>query len=115
MAFTTAVPLLFHSDQGVQYPSFEHTTLLLVHGVTISMSDTGQPTQNGIAERFIRTLKEEHVDYSDYDDFAHAQHQLGHRLMDIYNTQRIHSALDYLTPAEFEVQALARNPYPLLN
>jgi putative transposase len=115
MAFTTAVPLLFHSDQGVQYANFEHTALLLAQGVTISMSDTGQPTQNGIAERFIRTLKEEHVDYSDYDDFADAQHQLGHWLMDVYNTQRIHSALDYLTPAEFEVQALAQNPYLLLH
>ena len=115
MALTNTVPLLFHSDQGVQYASFEHTALLLAQGVTISMSDTGQPTQNGIAERFIRTLKEEHVDYSDYDDFDDAQHQLGHWLMDVYNTQRIHSALDYLTPAEFEVQALAQNPYPILN
>lgn len=115
MALATAIPLLFHSDQGVQYASFEHTALLLAQGVTISMSDTGQPTQNGIAERFIRTLKEEHVDYSEYDDFDDAQHQLGHWLMNVYNTQRIHSALDYLTPAEFEVQALAQNPYPLLH
>lgn len=115
MALTTAVPLLFHSDQGAQYTCFEHTALLTTHGVTISMSDGGQPTQNGIAERFMRTLKDEHVDYTEYADFDDAQHQLGKWLMDTYNTQRIHSALDYHTPAEFESLALATNPYPLLN
>jgi putative transposase len=115
MALTTAVPLIFHSDQGVQYACYEHTDLLTVHGVTISMSDSGQPTQNGMAERFMRTLKEEHVDYSDYDNFDDAQQQLAIWLMDIYNTQRIHSALDYQTPTEFEALALAKNPYPLLN
>lgn len=57
------------------------------------------------------TLKEEHVDYSDYDDFDDAQHQLGHWLMDNYNTQLIHSALDYHTLDEFAALALTKRPY----
>ena len=76
-------------------------------GVKISMSDTGQPTQNGLAERFIRTVKEEHVDYSDYDNFDDAYRQLKQWLEVEYMTERIHSALGYLTPAEFEAAALA--------
>jgi putative transposase len=61
------------------------------------MSDKGKPQQNGIAERFMRTLKEEHVDYADFDD---ASRQVAHWLTSVYNTQRIHSALKYATPAE---------------
>jgi transposase InsO family protein len=79
------------------------------------MSYSGQPTQNGIAERFMRTLKEEHVDYSEYDDFDDAQRQLEVWLMAVYNTQPIHSTLDDLTPNEFEAQALAKNRSPFLN
>lgn len=62
MALQKAVPFIFHSDQGSQYAAWEHTNRLLTLGVKISMSDKGCPTQNGIAERFMRTLKQEHVD-----------------------------------------------------
>ena len=79
------------------------------------MSDTGQPTQNGLVERFMRTVKEEHVDYSDYEDFQDAYRQLKHWLEVVYMTQRIHQALDYITPAEFEAAALANARYPLLS
>jgi transposase InsO family protein len=78
------------------------------------MSAKGCPTQNGIAERFMRTLKAKHVDYSQYRDFEDAYQQLKHWLEVVYMTERIHEALDYLTPAEFEALALATR-YPLLN
>ena len=76
--------------------------MLNAAGVRISMSDKGKPMQNGIAERFMRTLKEEHVDYADYADFPDAMRQIAQWLEVEYNTQRIHSALNYATPAEFE-------------
>ncbi len=106
MALSQGVPFIFHSDQGSQYTAWRHTQRLLSLQVKISMTDTGQPTQNGLVERFIRTLKEEHVDYSEYDDFDDAYRQLKRWLEVEYMTERIHSALDYLTPAEFEAMAL---------
>lgn len=108
-------PLIHHSDQGSQYAAWQYIDLLQNACIDISMSDTGQPTQNGLAERFIRTLKEEHVDYADYIDFDDAFCQIAHWLEVEYMTERIHSALDYATPLEFEVQALAEGRKPLLN
>lgn len=101
-ALKHGVPKIHHSDQGVQYAVNGYTQLLTDHGVDISMSEPGCPTQNAFAERFMRTFKEEHVDYSDYRDFDDARQQIGQWIEDVYMTQRIHSALDYLTPAEFE-------------
>jgi transposase InsO family protein len=112
-ALTQGRPQIFHSDQGVQYAAYEHTQLLHHSGVRISMCDAGQPTQNALVERLIRTLKEEHVDYAEYIDLADAQCQLQQWLEVEYMTQRIHSALDYLTPAEFEAAAIARSIPPL--
>jgi len=112
-ALSHGTPCIFHSDQGSQYTAWRHTQLLLDLGVQISMSDTGQPTQNGLAERFIGILKQEHVDYAEYDDYDDAFRQLQHWLEVEYMTERIHSALDYLTPAEFEAAALGQ-PIPLL-
>lgn len=94
-------PDIHHSDQGKQYAAAAYRKLLPTT-TRISMAAVGQPTENGIAERFIRTLKEEHVDYSDYRDFDDAFRQLAHWLEVEYMTERIHSSLDYLTPAEFE-------------
>ena len=92
-------PDIHHSDQGKQYAAAAYRRLL-PSSTHISMSAVGQPTQNGIAERFMRTLKEEHVDYSDYHDFEDAVQQVAHWLEVEYMTERIHSALAYLTPAE---------------
>ena len=114
LALTEATPFIFHSDQGSQYTAWEHTERLLAWGVTISMSDKGQPTQNGLVERFIRTLKEEHVDYADYTDFDDAYRQIKHWLEVEYMTERIHSALGYQTPPEFEASALNALYPPLL-
>ena len=113
MALANGTPTIFHSDQGSQYTAWRHTRRLALLGVQISMTDTGQPTQNGLVERFIGILKQEHVDYTEYDDFDDAFWQLKHWLEVEYMTERIHSALDYLTPAEFEAAALGQ-PLPLL-
>lgn len=108
MALSKDTPIIFHSDQGSQYSAWLHTDMLAEAGVRISMSQRGKPTQNGIAERFMRTLKDEHVDYADYADFQDAFNQIAHWLEVEYNTQRIHSALAYATPAEFEMSAHGR-------
>ena len=115
MALTTSKPLIFHSDQGSQYAAWLHIEPLLSTNVTISMSDKASPTQNGLVERFMRTLKEEHVDYSDYDDFDDAYRQLKHWLEVVYLRERIHQALHYQTPLEFEMAARANRPHPLLS
>jgi putative transposase len=112
-ALRTGTPGIFHSDQGAQYTAQRHIQRLIGQGVHISMTDTGQPTQNGLVERFIGILKQEHVDYTEYDDFDDAFRQLKHWLEVEYMTERIHSALDYLTPAEFEAAVLGQ-PIPLL-
>lgn len=107
-------PRIFHSDQGSQYACGQHIDLLLDYGVLISMSDKGDPTQNGLAERFMRTLKEEHVDYTEYRDYEDALTQLRYWLEVEYMTERIHSALAYKTPLEFELEAWANPQNPLL-
>lgn len=106
-------PHFFHSDQGAQYAATAHTQLLEQRGVHISMSAPGQPTQNALVERFMRTLKEEHVDYADYADLDEARRQLQHWLEVEYMTERIHSALGYLTPSEFQALAVLQGITPL--
>lgn len=101
-ALGSAKPYIFHSDQGSQYAAWLHTDMLVEAGVRISMSDKARSMQNGIAERFMRALKEEHVDYADYADFDDALAQITRWLQVEYNTRRIHSALGYATPTEFE-------------
>jgi len=114
-ALRAGTPQVHHSDQGVQYAAKGYTQLLTDYGVHISMSEPGCPTQNAFAERFMRTFKEEHVDYTDYRDFEDARQQIGHWIEEIYMKQRIHSALDYLTPTEFEAAYLATNASVTLN
>ncbi len=66
------------------------------------MASAGKPGENGYAERVIRTIKEEEVYLSDYRNMADAKQQIGHFIDVVYQHKRIHSALDYMTPAEFE-------------
>ena len=108
-ALRTHVPEIHHSDQGVQYAASEYTDLLTQHGVRISMAEVGEAWQNGYAERLIRTIKEEEVDLSEYEDYHDAIQQLGRFLDDVYLHKRIHSSLGYLTPAEFETQWRAQH------
>jgi transposase InsO family protein len=102
MALVTHTPQIHHSDQGIQYASDAYIDLLKSHQVQISMAAVGKAEENGYAERFMRTLKEEEVDLSEYRDFTDALHQLGDFIQEVYMTRRIHSSLGYLTPAEFE-------------
>jgi transposase InsO family protein len=99
-------PEVHHSDQGVQYAATTYTDLLAGRGAVISMAAVCKPDENGFAKRLMRTIKEEEVVLSEHRDFADAQSQLGRLLDDVYNRKRIHSALGYLTPAEYEQQWL---------
>jgi putative transposase len=99
-------PEIHHSDQGVQYAATAYVALLQAAGAAISMANVGVPEENGYAERLMRTIKEEEVALTEYQDLADARSQLGRFLDDVYNTKRIHSSLGYLTPAEFEQQWL---------
>ena len=94
-------PEIHHSDQGGQYATPDYTTML--PGTKLSMSAKGRPTENGIVERFIRTFKEEHIDYSEYESFKDAVEQIKYWLECEYMTERIHSSLAYMTPLEFEL------------
>ena len=101
-ALTLCIPQIHHSDQGMQYATQEYVALLQQSQVQVSMAAQGKPEENGYAERLMRTIKEEEVDLSEYIDFADVYRQIGRFLEDVYNTKRIHSALGYLTPVEFE-------------
>jgi transposase InsO family protein len=103
-AFERGRPEIHHSDQGVQYAATAYVDLLRAREVKISMASVGEPEENGYAERLMRTIKEEEVDLSEYEDFSDALRGLGRFLDDVYNRKRIHSSLGYLTPSEFEQQ-----------
>ena len=100
--------LIHHSDRGVQYASTDYTDLLEQNEIQISMSRRGNPYDNARAERFMRTLKEEEVHGADYRDLEDARSRIGEFLDQVYNRQRLHSALRYLTPEEFERASEAR-------
>jgi transposase InsO family protein len=97
-------PEIHHSDQGVQYAATGYVDMLKSKHIDISMTNIGEPKENGYAERLMRTIKEEEVDLTEYEDLPDALRQMGRFLEDVYNTKRIHSSLGYLTPSEFEQQ-----------
>ena len=103
-ALVVATPQIHHSDQGVQYAATAYVERLQKLNIQPSMAAIGEPRENGYAERLMRTIKEEEVDLSEYHDFADAHRQIRLFLDDVYNIKRIHSALGYLTPLEFEQQ-----------
>lgn len=109
-ALERGCPEIHHSDQGVQYAAPKYVKELVAHHIQISMAEVGEATQNGHAERLMRTIKEEEVNLSEYRDFYDARRRIGAFLDDVYQHKRIHSALGYLTPAEYEEQWRARNP-----
>lgn len=95
-------PEIHHSDQGIHYAFKNYIQVLQEHQVQISMAGVGKPEENGYAERLMRTIKEEEVELSEYNDLEDAREQIGQFLEEVYMTKRIHSALGYATPAEFE-------------
>lgn len=97
--------LIHHSDQGVHYANHRYAAVLTRIGALASMSDPGKPTQNAIIERFFGTLKREEVQLNDYADLADAERHITYYIDQIYNTERLHSKLGYLPPAEFELMA----------
>ncbi len=103
-----AEELVHHSDRGVQYASGEYTALLDQSEIQISMSRRGNPYDNARAERFMRTLKQEEVYGTNYLDLEDARSRIGEFLEQVYNRQRLHSALRYLTPEEFEQACAVR-------
>jgi transposase InsO family protein len=94
--------LVHHSDRGVQYASGDYTDLLKAHRITISMSRKGNPYDNAFCESFMKTLKYDEVHRQEYRDLADARASIGRFLEKIYNGKRLHSALDYRPPVEFE-------------
>jgi putative transposase len=102
--------LVHHSDRGVQYASTEYRQRLARHDITVSMSRPGNPFDNAKAESFMKTLKTEEVDGRRFRDVNHARRSIGLFIDTIYNTERLHSALGYCPPFEFESNfALAQN------
>lgn len=102
-------PEIHHSDQGVQYAANGYIALLQSAQAQVSMAARGTPTENAYAERLMRTLKEEEVSLHDYEDLNDARAHIAHFLDEVYMTKRVHSALDYVPPVEFEAQWIAEH------
>ena len=86
----------------MQYAATAYVELVLKAGSAISMASVGEPSEIRYAEMLMRTIKEEEVVLSEYEDLADARRRSARFLDDVYNTKRIHSALGYLSPEEFE-------------
>lgn len=97
-----APSIIHHSDQGVQYASREYVEELKRHGFEISMSRKGNPYDNATMESFFKTLKYEEVYLCEYKTLADVMNRLPYFIEEVYNIKRLHSALSYLPPDEFE-------------
>jgi putative transposase len=93
---------IHHSDRGVQYACDDYVKLLTEAGFRISMSRPGNPFENAQAESFLKTLKHEEVNLTQYRNFEEAAARLPVFIEEVYNRERLHSALGYVSPVEFE-------------
>ena len=104
--------LIHHSDRGVQYACRDYTAVLEAHDIQPSMSRIGNPYDNAQAESFMKTLKQEEIDGRNYRDLKRAREAIGVFIEDVYNRQRLHSALAYQSPVEFEANLPRLGCYP---
>ena len=108
MAITARDPasetLIHHSDRGVQYANIDYAARLTRRSIAISMSRVADPYDNAKAESFMKTLKTEEVNGKAYATLLSAHRDIGQFIETIYNTQRLHSALGYNPPVEFEAE-----------
>jgi transposase InsO family protein len=101
--------LVHHSDRGVQYASEQYIAILEKHGMIPSMSRPANPYDNASCESFIKTLKREEIYANAYDDLEHLRANIEEFIEQYYNRQRLHSALGYRSPEEFERQRESRS------
>jgi putative transposase len=96
--------LIHHSDRGVQYASLAYLARLRERKIAVSMSRPANPYDNAKAESFMKTLKHEEVNATTYADIDEARRRIGLFVEDVYNEKRLHSALGYKPPTEFEAE-----------
>jgi transposase InsO family protein len=105
--------VIHHSDQGVQYASAEYTEELKAHGFEISMSRRGNPYDNATMESFFKTLKQEEVYLYEYETIDDVSARLPYFIEEVYNRKRLHSAIGYVPPSEYEEWVLNQEKHEL--
>jgi len=96
------IDLIHHSDQGIQYCSYEYVKVLKEHGILISMSGKANPYDNAKIESFFRILKVEEIYMFEYETYGEVLKRIPYFIEEVYNKKRLHSSLGYMPPEEFE-------------